>query len=155
MKDLVRAIINARYTDHDLQKEADIEVVAREVFKVSFGEVLRRCGRFLRKLVIEVYNIRMDRQIIDMLIQECHNLRYLDMGYQSLADDINDEDLIDLFTPMQKLEYLAIKTGDRVFGIFLYVLPCEHIKELRLLKPSFLSFSPFCYVSIKYCVVTF
>ena len=148
VQDYVRAMCNADLVEDDKQKEADIEVVAREVFKVSFEKVLRRCGRFLTKLVIEVFKVRVDREIIDTLIKECYNLKYLDMRLQSFAYDVNDEDLIDLFTPMQKLEHLAIKISDRVNTTFLYVLPCENIKELILLKPISVPFYKICHVSI-------
>ena len=139
----------------DQQTEEDVEVIAKLVFKVSFEKVLRRCGRFLTKLVIHVCKVRMDRKIIDMLIQECRNLRYLDICFQSFSYDVNDEDLIDLLSPMQKLEHLAIKISDRLNTTFLYILPCESIKELRLHQPISVPFYKVCHVSMSYCVVLF
>ena len=127
-------------------------------FKIIFGKVLKRCGKFLSELIFEEFEgEKVDREIIQMIIRECPNLKNLDVGSQIFnkksgkslemlkpifhrlkkcdfildnKDDINDNHLKELFLLNQKMEDVKISCNDKINGSFIYGLPCETLKEL-------------------------
>ena len=124
---------------------------------IIFKNVLKRCGRFLAHLQVDIpYQSKWDSEIVDMILKECTNLKDVDIGYQTFISqddievikpifdkvtklycsidesDIKDEDLEGLFTINKKLEHFEMITNEKVTSNVLNVLPCDTIRNLAL-----------------------
>ena len=121
----------------------------------AFEEILKRSGKFLKRLSIKDMNEGDSETILNTIADECTNLQSIDMGdYQVTKDFIklfkpnfkkveeflcetermNDEDLNNLFSENNKLRHLKINAfeGQRLRGKFLQALSRESLTHLEL-----------------------
>ena len=120
--------------------------------KSYFENYLKENGKSLQSLRLTEYG-QWDEEILDLVLKECPNLQEVEIGYQYLTkksiealkpvfdkirklqcsilkDDVDDEDLKNLFLKNEILEHLTIMTNRIVKGTFLDSLPRETMKEL-------------------------
>ena len=124
---------------------------------MMFQSLLKKCGRFLSKLVVNrAEGDNVDNEILHTIRRECPNIQEIDIGLHEIRGkndietikpifsklkkfylsidkrDIFDEDLIELFKLNKNIEVLDLFLNKRLTIDILYALPCETIRELLL-----------------------
>ena len=137
---------------------------------INFRILLKRCGRFLKHLILDTYDV--NRDIVNLISKECPNLKDIDLLNYKYFDfenfiavikpifnkvkkfsccfgyGIKDKDLKSLFSTNKKLEYLEILWSPSDFDTtFFYVLPQETMRELIIVTKD-IPFRRVCRVSL-------
>ena len=120
-----------------------------------FKSVLLRCGRLLNELIFDG-SVKIDKEMVDMIIAECSKVQHIDIGYREFESkreinlikpifrkmkyfsfsiektDIDEEYLRRLLSLNKNLEAFAMIPNKKMSVSVLDSLPCETIEELDL-----------------------
>ena len=138
-------------------------------FKIMFVDVLKRCGKFLTRLVINLSTV--DSEILNLLKKKCPNLQDIDIIFRQdlknkkdvetlkpifdkvncfnclIGKEIRDKDLKCLFSRNNKLVCFRIYLHYKETCTYFESLPHETIRELQIWSIG-TSFDRICDVSL-------
>ena len=92
-------------------------------YKMIFESLLKRCGRYLTKLIVDSYSdsqkcIKVDNHIVNMIRRYCLYLQEINIGFRSFESKDEVETIKPIFNKMKKIEC-----------IFWYNVSNEELKE--------------------------
>ena len=155
---------------NEITKELEIQILEK---------ILKKCGRFLKELVIDKnLKLEMNIDVASKILKQCDKLENVDLGYYQFnkrsdllatkafvhkfkkmhctfypgAEDANDDDLKNLLMLNKTLESLTINPSCNMNGDFLSALPSKTIKKLFLEDSNYeMSFQKIYDVSELFC----